>query len=81
MLFLLSTTNISKTVLKSSYPDIEFKFADFTYQEGIIEALKSNSSDALIISLDIEGDLDRYSFIQTIRDINRLSKNYSDYKD
>ena len=52
---------------KKSHKDIDFLLGDISYQEGLLEALKTVSPDALIINLDIEGDLDRFSFIQAIR--------------
>ena len=59
---------------KKSYEDIDFLLGDISYQEGLLEALKTVSPDALIINLDIEGDLDRFSFIQAIRDTNDTVK-------
>lgn len=60
--------------LRMSYEDLEFILEDISYQEGLLEAQKTMSPDALIINLDIEGDLDRFSFIQAVRDINDTIK-------
>lgn len=60
--------------IKKCYVDIEFLIEDISYQEGLLEALKIASPDALIINLEIEGDLDRFSFVQAIRDMNDTVK-------
>lgn len=60
--------------LKKSYTDIEFLLPDLAYQEGILEALKVSTLDALIISLDIEGDLEDNAFIEALRSINSTVK-------
>jgi len=59
---------------KKSYEDIDFLLEDISYQEGLLDTLKTVSPDALIINLDIEGDLNRFSFIQAIRDTNDTVK-------
>ena len=59
---------------KKSYENIEFLLGDIPYQEGLLDVLKTMLPDAIIISIDIEGDLDRFSFIQAIRDMNDTIK-------
>lgn len=60
--------------LKFSYPGMEFLTSDLAYQEGILEALKMKSPDAVIINLDIEGELDRQSFVENLRNISATVK-------
>lgn len=60
--------------LKKSFPELEFLLPDLSYQEGVLEALQSNMPDALLVSLDIEGDLEDKAFIEALRSINDTVK-------
>lgn len=60
--------------IKKNYPDIDFLLPDLAYQDGIIEAVKGNTLDALVISLDIEGDFEDKEFIELLRGINGTVK-------
>lgn len=60
--------------LKINYSDLEFMIADISYQEGVLEALEQCTPDAVIINLGIEGDLDRYAFIESLRKTHEIMK-------
>lgn len=60
--------------LKRSYPELEFLLPDLDYQEGILDALQNNSPDAILVSMDIEGNLDDKTFIGALRGINETIK-------
>ena len=44
--------------------------ADIPYQEGVIEAIKRDFIDVLIVYANLEGDMDKYMFIEKIREID-----------
>lgn len=44
--------------------------SDIPYQEGVIEALKRDFIDILVVYANLEGDMDKYMFIEKIREID-----------
>lgn len=44
--------------------------SDIPYQEGVIEAIKRDFIDILIVYANLEGDMDKYMFIEKIREID-----------
>ena len=47
---------------------------DIPYQEGLIECIKKQSVNIVILSSDLSGDYDKYIFIEKIREINNNLK-------
>lgn len=47
---------------------------DIPYQEGVLEFIKREFADVLVVSADIEGEMNRYSFIEKIREMDSKIK-------
>lgn len=60
--------------LKKNYNKLEFLLPDLDYQEGILDALQNNSPDAILVSMDIEGNLDNKAFIVALRTVHETVK-------
>lgn len=44
--------------------------SDIPYQEGVIETIKRDFIDILVVYANLEGDMDKYMFIEKIREID-----------
>lgn len=60
--------------LKEKCPGMEFLLHDISYQEALLEALKTVKTDVILINMSIEGELSPQDFITQVRKFNPLAK-------
>jgi len=66
----LSDNSIAKEISKNINEVVE----DIPYQDGVLEIIKKNFVDMIVLSEDLEGEYDKYIFIDKIRQIDSKIK-------
>jgi DNA-binding NarL/FixJ family response regulator len=66
----LGSDSIYNYLIKRSYEVIP----DISYQEGVLEIIKKDFIDVLIIYSELNGDFDKYIFIDKIKQVDSKMK-------
>lgn len=66
----VGSDSISNYLIKKGYEIV----ADIPYQEGVLEFIKREFLDVLILSSKLSGEYDKYIFIEKIREIDKKIK-------